>query len=203
MMNKKFFMFGIAIFTGFLMGCSTTKVERLKVEEVVDLSGRWNDTDAQMVSREMIGNCLVAAWLDSFVKQTGREPVVIVGTIENNSSEHINSAVFIKSLERDMINSGKVKFVASKPERPEVRDERKSQNEEGYSDPATIKPPRKEVGADFMLRGSINTVTDNASGKYVILYQVNLELVDLTTNEVKWLEQTELKKLVKKSKYSL
>lgn len=54
-----------------------------------------------------------------------------------------------------------------------------------------------------MLRGSINTVTDNASGKYVILYQVNLELVDLTTNEVKWLEQTELKKLVKKSKYSL
>lgn len=115
MMNKKFFMFGIAIFTGFLMGCSTTKVERLKVEEVVDLSGRWNDTDAQMVSREMIGNCLVAAWLDSFVKQTGREPVVIVGTIENNSSEHINSAVFIKSLERDMINSGKVKFVASKP----------------------------------------------------------------------------------------
>ena len=181
-MNNKFFVLSIIIFTGFLGGCSTTKVERLKVEKVVDLSGRWNDTDAQMVSKEMIGNCLAATWLSDFVKQNGREPVVIVGTVENNSSEHINSAVFIKSLERDLINSGKVKFVASKFERPEVRDERKDQHTGGYTDPKTMKPLRREIGADFMFRGSINTVTDNTKGKYVILYQVNLELVDLSTN---------------------
>jgi len=200
-MKKRFFVF--AVLVGFLAGCSGTKVERLQVERVVDLSGRWNDSDAQMVSKEMIANCLSAAWLSNFLKEEGHEPVVIVGTVDNNSSEHINSAVFVKSLESNLISSGKVKFVASKFERPEVRAERKDQHEEGYTDPKTIKQLRKEIGADFMLRGSINTVTDNASGKYVILYQVNLELIDLTTNEVKWLEQTELKKLVSKSKYSL
>jgi len=192
----------IFVLMGVVIGCSTTKVERIKVEEVVDLSGRWNDSDARMVSEEMIKNCLEGQWLTKFLQEKGHNPIVIVGTIENRSSEHINASVFVKSLESELIKSGKVEFVASSSERVEVRDERKNQ-QEGWTDPATIKPIGKEIGADFMLRGSINTVTDDTSGKYVILYQVNLELIDLTTNQVRWLEQTELKKLVKKSKYSL
>lgn len=184
-----------------LAGCAT-KVERIQVDKVVDLSGRWNDSDARMVSQTMIKDCMAGQWLTDFMKTNGRNPTVIVGTVENNSSEHINAGVFVKSLESELIKSGKVDFVASKVERPEVREERKDQ-QDGWTDPKTIKPIGKEVGADFMLRGSINTVTDDASGKYVILYQVNLELVDMTTNQVRWLDQSELKKRVSKTKYSL
>ena len=198
-MRRNLFLFFLAIF---MVGCGGTKVERIKVEQIVDLSGRWNDSDARMVAEQMIKNCLEGQWLTNYLKSNGRNPAVIVGTIDNRSSEHINTDVFIKSLESDLIKSGKVDFVASKGERGEVREERKEQHE-GWTAPATIKPIGKEFGADYMLRGSLNTVTDDASGKYIILYQVNLELVDLTTNQVRWLEQTELKKLVKKSKYSL
>ena len=187
----------------FSAGCSTTKVERVPVDQQVDLSGRWNDTDARMVSSQMIKNCLEGNWSSAFNKKNGRDPVVIVGTVENKSSEHIEPAVFVKSLEADLINSGKVVFVASKVERPEVRDERVDQNKGGWTEPATIKAIGKETGADFMLRGSIHTVTDDTKGKYAILYQVNLELIDMTTNQVKWMDQAELKKIVQKSKYSL
>lgn len=186
-----------------LTGCSTTKVERVPVEKQIDLSGRWNDTDARMVSSQMIKDCLEGNWINEFNKTNGRNPVVIVGSVDNKSSEHIEAAVFVKSLEAELINSGKVTFVASKTERPEVRDERVDQNKGGWTDPATIKAIGKETGADFMLRGSIYTVTDDTKGKYAILYQVNLELIDMTTNQVKWMDQTELKKIVQKSKYSL
>lgn len=198
-MNKKLIYLSLILF--FVTGC-TTKVERIKVEKVVDLSGRWNDADARMVAQQMITNALQGSWLTNFMKEQGHNPTVIVGTVENRSSEHINSDIFVKSLENELIKSGKVDFVASKIERPEVREERKEQ-QGGWTDPKTIKPIGKEMGADFMLRGSINTVTDDTSGKYVVLYQVNLELVDMTTNQVKWLDQTELKKLVSKTKYSL
>ncbi len=198
-MNLRLLSLMVAVF---LIGCSTTKVERIDVEKTVDYSGRWNDSDARMVSKEMIEDCLNAQWLTNFLKENGRNPVVIVGTVDNRSSEHINADVFVKSLESELIKSGKVDFVASKTERPEVREERVDQQGE-WTDPQTAKPMGKEVGADFMLRGSINTVTDDTSGKYVILYQVNLELIDMATNRVRWLEQTELKKLVKKTKYSL
>ena len=201
-MNSKWFVL-LAFLTVLTIGCSTTKVQRVPVDKQVDLSGRWNDTDARLVSSQMIKNCLEGNWISEFNKTNGRDPVVIVGTIENKSSEHIESAVFVKSLEADLINSGKVVFVASKVERPEVREERVDQGKGGWTDPATIKAIGKETGADFMLRGSIFTVTDDTKGKYAILYQVNLELIDMTTNQVRWMEQTELKKIVQKSKYSL
>ena len=60
-------------------GCAT-KVERISVEKVVDLSGRWNDADARMVAQEMIKNCLGGQWLTTFMKDNGRNPTVIVGT---------------------------------------------------------------------------------------------------------------------------
>jgi len=203
-MNKNIVIVSTVILTSaWLAGCSSTDVKRLPVQETVDLSGKWNDTDARLVSEQMIKDCLEKPWLSEFNKKTGQNPSVIVGNVENRSHEHIDAAVFVKSLESNLINSGKVVFVASKGERVPVREERKSQNEEGWTDPATIKPIGKETGADFMLQGSINSVKDEAKGQYIILFQINLELVDLTTNQIKWLGQTELKKSVKKTKYSL
>lgn len=188
---------------GFMAGCGTVKVQRVDISKTIDLSGRWNDSDARMVSQEMIANCLKSAWLDEFYKKHGQNPVVIVGTVVNKTSEHINSDVFVKSLEESLLSSGKVVFVASKNERLEVREERKGQNEEGWTDPETIKPIGKETGADFMLKGAINSVTDELKGKQTTLYQVTLELVDMTTNRVTWLGKTELKKLVSRARLSL
>ena len=195
------------LFIGFILfvlapGCSSTKVTRVPIKERIDLSGQWNDTDARMVSEEMIKACLEGRWLSEFHKSHGNNPVVIIGPIVNRSHEHINTDIFTKDLERELINSGKVTFVASKDERIPVRDERQDQHS-GLTDPATIKPIGKETGADFMLRGSLNSVKDEIKGKYVILYQVNLELIDLTTNQVTWLDQTELKKSVTHSRFSL
>jgi len=34
-------------------GCKT-KVKRVAVDETIDLSGRWNDTDSQLVSAEIL-----------------------------------------------------------------------------------------------------------------------------------------------------
>lgn len=185
-----------------VMGCATTKVERVDVAEKIDLSGGWNDYDAKLVSEEMIKDCVENPWWLNFVKDKGRNPVVIVGSVENRSHEHINSLVFVKFIERDLLNSGKIIFVASPVERDEIRDEREDQ-QKGLTDPATIAQMGRERGADYMLIGSIDSVKDEVKGKYAILYQVNLELVNLTTNEKTWIGQKQIKKFVKNSKFSL
>lgn len=191
----------LLFFSLFIISCASTKVDRLKVEQTIDLSGNWNDTDARMVAQEMVEDCLKGNWLTEFMKAEGKNPVVIVGPIRNKTSEHINATVFIKTLEGNLISSGKVNFVASKGERVALRNERADQ-QQGHTNPATITPDGNETGADFMLQGTINSVVDAVKGKSVMFYQVNLELIDLGTNEVKWVEQTEIKKLVRKSKYS-
>jgi len=192
---------GLIVVLGLVSGCGRG-VKRYGVDKTIDLSGRWNDTDSRLVAEEMIKDCLMRPWINRFDEKNDREPVVIVGTVVNRSHEHINSQVFTKDLEMTLLNSGQVKFVASKKERQEVRDERDSQ-QKGYTDEETIKATGLETGADFMLKGSINSVKDEIKGKYVILYQVNLELIDLTNNQKVWIGQKEIKKFVKKGKFTL
>ena len=182
--------------------CSSKRVKRLGPEEVVDLSGRWNDTDSQLVAKEMIQDALARSWSQTFMEIRNRLPVVVVGPVTNRSHEHINADVFIKDLERNLLNSGKIKFVAAKGERDAVREERASQ-QDGYTAPETIKAIGRETGADLIVIGSINSVKDELAGRYVILYQVNLELIDIETNQKLWIGQKLIKKSVKRSKYSL
>ena len=183
-----------------LTGCAT-EVIRKQPAEVVDLSGRWNDTDARMTADDMIKSCLGSNWLGEFNKEKGRDPVVIIGTVVNRSHEHINSLVFVEDLEQALVNAGKVKFVADKQARQEVREERQDQQVNSSSE--TRAQLVRETGADFMLQGSINSVVDETKGQYVVLFQVNLELVNLTTNEKTWIGQQKIKKLVKRPKYSM
>ncbi len=176
-------------------GCAGVK--RVEVEEVIDLSGRWNDTDSRLVSEEMIRDALNRPWLERFkIAHGGKPPVVIVGTVENRSHEHINVQTFVKDLERALINSGEVEFVASRGEREEVREERRDQAIHAAEE--TAKPMGEEIGADYMLKGSINSIMDKISGKAVIFYQVNLELIDLKTNKKVWIGEKKIKKYVKR-----
>jgi len=193
---------GIFVASASLSGCaSQPKVTRTEVKKTIDLSGRWNDTDSRLVAEEMIKDCLDRSWFNTFYQKNNRQPVVIVGTVMNRSSEHINSQLFIENLEKDLLNSGKVIFVTSHQERQEIRDERSDQHA-GETEPSTVKPKGKETGADFMLQGSVNSVTDEIKGKYAVLYQVNLELINLTNNQKVWIGQKDIKKVVERSQYT-
>ena len=193
----------ICLMASLVSGCGGRSVKRTEVDKVIDLSGRWNDSDSRMVSEEMIRDCLDRPWINKFNETKKTNPVVIVGTVKNRSHEHINSQVFTKDLEKSMINSGLVDVVSSSDERAELRQERQNQLDQGYTETATVKEQGHETGADFIIQGSINTIKDEVKGKYVILYQVNLELIDLLNNRKVWIGEKEIKKYVKKSAFSL
>ncbi len=171
--------------------CSTT-VERLDLSEAKDLSGAWNDTDSRLVSEEMIRDSLSRAWLQEWSGKS--KPAVIVGEVRNLSHEHINVNTFTLDVERALINSGKVDFVATKTERKGIREERKDQDVHARED--TRNPMGKELGADFILTGTINTIVDPSGSTQVRFYQVNMTLTSLADNRKVWIGQKEIRKLV-------
>lgn len=179
-----------------LAACGTT-VERLDTADVKDLSGRWNDTDSRLVSEEMIQDVLARPWVDEHTRARKKPPAVIVGEVRNLSHEHVNVATFVADMEHALINSGKVTFVASSVERTEVRDERKDQELHARED--TRKPMGQELGADYMLKGTINTIIDAEGKTQVRYYQVDLTLISLADNTKVWVGQKKIKKLVKGS----
>ena len=181
-----------------LLGCTATpRVHRVDERTLIDLSGKWNDTDSQIVSEEMIHKCLSHSWQGDFVNMRGKTPVVIVGTVYNRTDEHIDSNIFIKDLEQAFINSGRARVIQNQAARDELRAERQEQQE--FASAETRKRLREELGADFILQGTIGKITDMEGKKRVYFYQVNLELINLETTEKVWLDQTTLKKYVKKA----
>lgn len=188
--------YALIILSLILFSCTSTseKVSRVDAEYEIDLSGRWNDTDSRSVSNELTADMLGRPWLDYFREENGRRPVVIVGSIRNMSSEHINVLTFVKDMERELINSGAMKVVASRDERDDLRDEKEDQQSFATLDSA--KKLAQETGADLMLIGSIVTISDRDDDLKVIYYQVDLELVDLQSNEKVWIGSKKHKKII-------
>ena len=193
-----FLLTGIMLFSG----CSASKqVTRVDADTTIDLSGRWNDTDSRMVANEIIGDCLTHPWINDHGISTGGKPVVIVGGIRNKSMEHIPVATFVTDIERAFINSGKVRTVSSANERSEIREERADQGE--FSAIETIKRMGRELGADYMMTGEINTIEDREGGNQVVFYQTDLTLTNIETNEKIWIGQKKIKKFVGRDKFKL
>ena len=192
------FKLGFVLTMLLLAGGCATSVERMDAGEVKDLSGAWNDTDSQQVSEEMIRDVLSRGWMAEFMNRKNRQPALIVGEVRNLSHEHINVNTFVADMERALINSGKVKFVASSTERNEIRTERKDMDLNASE--ATRKAMGQEQGADFMLKGTINTIIDASGSTQVRFYQVDLTLISLVDNNKVWIGQKKIKKLVERSK---
>jgi PBP1b-binding outer membrane lipoprotein LpoB len=103
----------------------------------------------------------------------------------------------VEALQRALINSGKVAFVASADERQQLRDERLDQDTNASD--ATRKAHAEETGADYVLSGAINATQDRSGGQSVLFYQVNLKLLDVASNQIAWNGQKQIKKQVSRA----
>ncbi len=178
----------------FLLSCSR-QVLRIDENTQLDLSGRWNDTDARLVAEEMVKDGLSRPWLASFTDSKGQKPTIIVGLVVNKTHELINTDTFIRNIEREYLNSGKIRIVQAGDARESLRDERADQQE--FASKETTKKWGQEKGADFILQGVINSIVDTYNNRKVVYYQVDLDLSHLETNEKVWIGTKKIRKYIK------
>lgn len=176
------------------MSCSRS-VSRVNSSTQIDLSGRWNDTDSKLVAEEMISDVLSRPWRENFVTKNNERPVVIVGMITNKSHEHIEEDIFIKDLQKAFINTGTVRVVENDAFRDKLRAERADMSE--FASESTQATWGQELGADFMMNGTINSQVDQYKREKLVNYKVNLWLTNTETNEKVWLGDKEIKKFIK------
>lgn len=189
---------GLIAVAGVAGACSGPyrEVRRVDPETVVDVDYRFNDTDARQVWQGMVNDATFRGWIDRWIAEhNGQRPIIIVGGIKNNTQDYINTLTFTRNFEREMLNSGRVRVVAAKGDRPDLRDERLQGQE--WNSAQTRKQMKNETGADLMLLGDINDIQQRSlDGRTVSkYYQVNLDLTDLESNEKVWIGSVEVKKV--------
>lgn len=197
---KKVLIVVLALTALLLMACGpSVKVKRISPDTTVDLSGKWNNTDSRLVAEEMIRDVVARPWLSSFSRETGRTPVVVIGMMRNLSSEHIEMGTFVSDVSRELINSGAVRFVSSQEERDELRDERADQ--QYFASEETAKRMAAEIGADFMLQGTVKTIMDSVDRTKAKYYQIDMQLVNVETSEKVWIGNKEIMKIVETKRF--
>jgi uncharacterized protein (TIGR02722 family) len=205
MKKATIFMVFVLVLVLFSACSSTPKVDRIDANTVVDLSGRWNDSDVRLVCNSLINDCLnsprVAQYIQQFGGQRGGDlPACLVGSFKNDSSEHIDTSIISKSMEVAIVNSGKLDFVAGGDTRTELRTER--QDQQSNASEETASALAKEIGANLLLTGSVKSSLDQAGNTTVRSYFVYAELTNIQTNARLWMgENSEIKKVITQANY--
>lgn len=189
-----FHIFGLFLLIVLFGACARKTVTRIDPNQQVDLSGRWNDTDSKLTAEAMMKDVLARPWLSNFNRAKGKQPVVIVGIVSNKTDEYIQPETFINDMQRELINSGMVRVVQNSVLREAMRKERGDQQQ--FASQETAKKFGKELGADFMLFGTIISMPDQEGRRKLNVYQVDITLADMETNELVWSGNKKIKKYI-------
>jgi hypothetical protein len=158
------------------------QVTRLDTGFQLDLSGRWNDSDVRQVCATLINDCLNSPRVNQLIQQystrnNGALPTCLVGSFRNTSDEHIDMSIISKAMEIAIVNSGKLKFVAT---------------------------AGNEIEANFILTGSVQTIVEKAGNTFVRSYFVNAELTNIDTSTRLWMgTNNEIKKVIRQARTRL
>jgi len=184
-----------------LVGCSKNwKVDRENPEDVADLDYRFDEDDARQITQGMAADALSKPWIDEWMKANdGARPIIVVGNVPNQTEDYIDTNLVTDVLREELLNSGRVRVFAERDLRDQLREERISTQE--FSRPEYIRKVANEISADYMMVGRVKDQKERSRDlkKIINYYQFTLELIDIETNEVVWIETQEIEKRAKRS----
>ncbi|MDR2467835.1 MAG: penicillin-binding protein activator LpoB [Spirochaetaceae bacterium] len=203
--STSFYMLNLlsaAAFYMFVSCSSMPKVTRVDAGAQIDISGYWNDTDVRIVCKSLIQDCLNSARVnDAIAGFKGKTPVVLVGVFYNDSDEQkIDTSIISGAMEKAILDSNKLDFVAGDRVRKQIRAERTSQQTNASE--ASAARLGRELGANFLMTGSVKTMVDMAGNQTVRTYFVRAELTNIETNKLVWVgDNSEIKKVIVRPRY--
>jgi len=161
------------------------------------LDDQWSETDMQTTVKK-----LVASMVNSrSIAKAQTPPIVMVTRLENKTSEHIDTQSVMDMVKVELGRSGAVQFV-DKEARDDVASEYEYQDS-GMMDAKTQKTKGKQVGADFILNGRLDSIVKEVGKDKTVYYKITLNLTNLSTNISAWQDQDQIRKVFKKRRISM
>ncbi|NRA38180.1 MAG: penicillin-binding protein activator LpoB [Planctomycetes bacterium] len=183
----------IVLSAGF-SSCTSSTTTRTDAGGARDLSGKWNAQDSKLTATWIKDDIIKRPWVGNHVSAKGKKPYVRIGNITVASiGEVINTDVFVNEIRMELVNSGTIGVRSGK----KSGDTRKIIKESDlHASDATRKAAAEEIGADYLLTGSINVQFD-ANGRHKDkTYAVDMELRNIETQEIVWVGRKEINKQV-------
>jgi hypothetical protein len=142
----------------------------------------WTGADREQAARAVAASLVGKAWLAQFTRDRGRKPVIRFYPIRQRceARPEIDLRQLAKQIELALVESGKVRLVASPAEADKLRWQR--QQEALHGSDETVKGQGREVGADLVLSGTFGCTLARGAATY----KLTMELHNVTSMARVW-----------------
>ncbi len=160
--------------------------------KVILLDDKFNENDMQLISNQLVSSLQEYAK----VKTASEPPVVMVGTVRNRTSEHIDVKALTDKIRTELIKSKKFRF-ADKAARDELADEYEYQSG-GFVDQKSASKKGRQMGVKYLITGDLASNVQEVGKDKIVFYIVTLNLIDVESNIIEWSDNKEIRKRYKK-----
>lgn len=183
-----------------LSACSSSRpkadVQYVDPTAVETVSLEFGSTDLQLIADKMVGSLLSFPPIVALTQQ--ERPVLFVDKIQNQTDQHINMQDIGEMVLTRLTQSGKFRFVDPALIKA-VRAQLDYQHDSGLVKPDTAVKAGKQIGAEYMLYGSLSNITKRNADQTDVYFLMTLKLLNLKTGMIEWAEQKQLKKVRKRA----
>ena len=174
-----------------MTGCAAT-TQNLNPEDEVHYDATYDFSDKKQIVDRLV-NPLIAA---PVFPAGASKPILIVYPVVNETSEHISTGGITDEIRMKLLQSGKFRFINER-QRENIQEETTYQYE-GYVDPAMRVERSRQLGADYILSGTLRSIKKEQAKQWRlykkerIYYSLDLTMTDLKTGEIVYVDQAEL-----------
>lgn len=202
-MKKTLTLLTLALAPLLSTACSSTNYDDPDMVETltIDFGSTDLQTLASSMSESLIGSPNLS-YLEHPGKGDDKRIVAYMGDIENRTSEHIDTSGISDSIRTTLLMSGKFRIVAGTSGQNEIGDQVSFQQGSGRVDPEMAKAFGKQLGADVVVYGTLRSI-DKVKGRSIeslgtrkqdLYYQFVMQCVNITTGELIWAKEEDIRK---------
>lgn len=161
------------------------------------LNDQWSETDMQNTVKTMVSSMVT----HPSIANAKTPPVVMVTNLQNKTSEHIDTQNIMDMVRVELTKTGKVAFI-DKEARQDITEEYNYQNS-GMVSAETKKGPGGQTGADFIVNGRLDSITQEVGKDKTVYYKMTLNMTNLKTSVITWTDHKQIRKTYKKKAVGL
>ncbi|MCY3000761.1 MAG: penicillin-binding protein activator LpoB [Planctomycetota bacterium] len=186
-----------------LTACSSIQYDDPDKVETVNM--KFGSTDLQSIADAMVQSLLSSPnlqYIDHSGKGDDKRVVLLTGEVNNRTSEHIDTSSITDSIRTALLKSGRIRLAATNQGQDELGTQVRFQMESGRVDPNLIRQFGKQIGADAVMYGNLRSIEkskdrnleDGGRKTDDVYYKFTLEVVNIETGEVIWIDEKEIRK---------
>jgi len=198
--------FAAALLLPLAVSCSSLQYD--DPDKVETLTIDFGSTDLKTLASGMVDSMIAApqlAYYEHSGKGDDKRIIIYTAGVNNRTSEHIDTTGITDAIRTSLLQSGRFRLAATDQGQDDLGEQVRFQQGSGRVDPEQAKAFGKQIGADMVLLGNLRSIDKHkassletgGTSKDDVWYQFVLELVNIESGEIIWMEQEEIRKTQK------